>query len=630
MISAFEKAISLVLVFLIINCSIIFGKGNKADIDVISDNITSSLLDGTMGQFSGSDIWDADGIVSRIAFDENGNGYFADIDYSNPDRATWPAARHLTRTERLAIIYRNENDAEKKSVYREAILKLLDYWIDKDYQNSNWWHNQLSNPNIIGEIGILMKNDLNEDQIFELAQLVGRGCFTVNPLLLRYTGANATDIAMSSIKFGVLTGSGNAIKTAVRVVANELDYSLLEGLKKDNTYFQHGNRLYMGGYGVEFISGMTRIIGMLTGTGYGFSEKQLTPFAGFILDGMQVMSFGSILDPTTMGRSVSRVNAQPLRGVASSLLKLADTAEMPRKDELRAYAASIMNDTKSDYGLKYFDKAKFLVINNSDFYFSFRGGDSKMFYSEIINNENILSYNSSYPGVTTIMHTGAELKDISPVYNYSLVPGTTAVYEGDEELANHGDFSNRALVGTYGDKVADGAAVVFAKTEHDGISMTVSCFATDNAAVLLGAGMNDSKGRQLFTTLDQAFASGEYVQNGNVVINNGIKYTVLEGENPVASVNHIFGDWRRNNLTIPNIPAEGDVFTLFMPCSGSYAYSVMAENTEADFKVIVNTDRIQAVQLPDGRVAASFIKKGEFNFEGRTYSGKAGKAYIFE
>lgn len=484
-------------------------------------------------------------------------------------------------------------------------------------------------PNCLGDIGVLMKNDLSRKQLKKLARLVGRGSFTVDVTLNAYTGANAIDLSMSTIKFGALTGNRAAIKKAARTIAGELKYSKAEGLKEDGTFFQHGNRLYMGGYGAEFISGLTQLITMLSGTDYILSAEQLKPLADFILDGMRYMSFGSTLDPTTMGRSVSRLNTQPLKGIVRPLSMLAQTDEMPRKDEIAEYISSINSDKKNDYGLHYYDVAKFIVINNSDFYFSFRGGDNEMLYSEIINDENILSYNSAVPGVTTIMHTGNEYYNISPVYDYSFIPGTTAVYETDDELKAHSDNTYRTLSGTYSDAVADGAAISAIKTSHDGIDMTITCFAVDNAAVILGAGIKNSKGKAMNTTIDQSYYTGSFTQDGNTVIHNGIKYNILSGGTVHADAVHRTGTWNRNNVTLPSLSAEADLFTLYLENNGSYAYSVMSENTDADFTVIENNESLQTVRLPDGRVAAVFFKNGNFSFNGTTYSGKAGEAKIY-
>ena len=630
MTATIQKFFSLLLVTLILFFSGRLGLGNRASVGAVADNLTQGLISGSLSPFSGPDIADPGAIRSLVAEDADGSCYFTDIDYGNQDRAVWPAARHLTRTERLALLFRRETDPDARAAYRDLIFRLLAHWVKNDYTNPNWWHNKLSNPNILGEIGVLMKEELSGDQLKDLAALVGRGCYSVDPTLRAYTGANAVDIAMSSIKFGVLADYAPAIRTALRVVSGALDYSLSEGIKKDGTFFQHGNRLYMGGYGAVFINGMAKVIRMVGGTDFMFSGSQLEPMAHFILTGLRTMSFGNILDPTVMGRSVSRPNAQPLPGIVSSLRLLADTEGMPRREEIAAYADSIENNTKQNYGLHYFDDAKFLVINNGDFYFSFRGGDNLMYYAEITNDENILCYNSTIPGVTTVMRTGGEYLNISPLYDYSAVPGTTAVPETDEEIAAHDDATYRSLTGVYGGKASDGAAAAFAKTKHEGISMTVSCFATDNAAILLGAGMKNDSGKQMYTTLDQAYYTGSFQQDGNTVIHNGIKYELLEGGTLLAGSEHRTGSWRRNNLTLADTMAEGDIFTVRTENTGSYAYTVMAENTDAQFEVIVNTPSVQAVRLPDGRVAASFIAAGSFSDNGKTYVGVIGTAKIFD
>lgn len=631
MISPFTKFITVILVFFISFGSVITNGYKDKNIETVTKNITDGILSGSLGTFSSSDLKNAADIIAAAVFDDDGAAYFPDVDYESLERANWSPSKHLARTERLAVLYRLETDETLKAEYRDMIFALLDYWVKVDPQSDNWWYNRLSTPNVLGEIGVLMRDDLSRKQIRKLAAICGRGCYTVSPVLNDHTGANAIDLSMSSIKFGALTGSRAAIKKAAKVVSGELNYSPGEGLKNDNTFFQHGNRLYMGGYGVTFISGFTNVLKMLSGTEYIFTEEQLQPFAGFILDGLRYMSFGSTLDPTTMGRSVSRKNPQPLPSTANAILELSNIEEMPRRDELKAYAQSIKNDEKSDYGLKYFDTAKFLVINNSDFYFSFRGGEDNLVYSEIINDENVLSYNSSFPGVTTIMHTGKEYNNISPVYDYSFVPGTTAIYETDDELFAHEDYTYRNLKGTYGSAAANGAAAMLIKTSHEGIDMTVSCFATDNAAVLLGAGMKNSQGKSMNTTIDQCFYKGSFTNEDGTVVHNGIKYKIYEGGKLSAGSKIATGNWHRNNLPITDAaPVTADIFTISLENNGSYAYAVMGEKTDAEFEIIKNTEDIQAVRLPDGRIAASFFTAGEFTYGGKTYSGKAGEAKIFE
>lgn len=630
MISVFKKIMDMFMVVCILfGTSIIKGE-NDADIIKICDNISAGLISGKLAPFSASDLKSADEIIKNIVYDEDGDCYFSDVDYQNTERSNWLTKRHINRAERLAILYRLEENKEKKEEYKQYVLELLDYWIKKDFQNSNWWFNKLANPNTLGEIGVLMKEDLSGSRLKKLSELIGRGCFTVNLQTRDYTGANATDIAMSTIKFGALTNSKRTIKWAVKIVSRELEYSNDEGIRKDATFFQHGNRLYMGGYGMVFIDGINTIHALLEGTELGFTSEQLEPLAAFICDGLKHMSFGNTLDPTTVGRSYSRYKSRPLGGTANSLDKLCEIEEMPRKDEIRAYAENIRNNQKNDYGVKLFNESNFIVINNSDFYFSFLGGKKGIYYSEVINSENILGYNSSFPGVTTIFHTGDELLDISPVYDYSFVAGTTAVHETDEQLLAHGDFTYREVKGSFGSTTAKGAAACFAKTEHEGISSTLSCFATDNAAFILGAGIKDEQSRPMNTTINQCFYKGEYECDGTTAIHNGIKYKRLDGGKITVKTEHRNGNWKRNNLSVGDIPAQGDIFTAYFENTGSYAYSVMSENTDEEIKIIMNTEKIQAIVLPDGRIAASFIESGSFDYDGKTYSEKSGVVKIFD
>lgn len=625
-----QKMLSLVLVFITLISTSLTGVNKDSDLETIRNNITQGLAIGKISPFVFSDKHEPSDIIALCAQDGNGGYYFTDIDYSDPDRVSWPAACHVGRAERLAICWASETDYDNKEELLKYTKGLIDNWIREDYQNPNWWHNQLSIPNAMGEIGVLLKDELSFEQLVGLAEIVGRGAYTVSVFAIFRTGANATDLVMATIKYAVITGNRIAMKAAVKRAEQELRYSSYwEGIKKDGTFFQHGERIYTSGYGNVFLSGISNIMLLLSGTKYMFPESKLEPVSHMILEGMRPLSYGNTIDPITLGRAVSRRDARPLLSILPVLRHLASIPEMPRREEIADYITLIENNTKTDNGLRYYEDAKLTVINNSDFYFRFHGGSNRMLYSEIINNENVLSYNSSFPGTTAIMHTGQEYYNISPVLDYSLIPGTTAVYETDEELRAHRDFSNRRLLGIYGSEVDDKACISFVKTRHEGISMTLTCFATDNAAVILGAGLKDSAGRAMNTTINQSFYKGSFTRNGNIVIHNGIKYNLIDGGTLVAEPRHRTGSWSRNNLTLSSEPIEGDLFTVYFENTGSYAYSVMAENTSAEFTVIKNDETVQAVKLPEGRIAAAFFKNGSFSFDGTEYSGKAGNAYFF-
>lgn len=597
--------------------------------ETISENIRNGLLNGELGPYLSTDIEDIEELLSLTETDADGDMFFRDLDYSVNTSGSWRPRFHVQRLYYIAECCVRESDPEEKENLAGIVRSLADYWIKKDYQSVNWWYNEIAMPLLLGQTAILAGGIFGGDRIGKITGLVGRGCLTVNPDTANLTGTNATDAAVATIYYGALTENSKALRKAVATLGSELNYCGTEGLQRDGTFFQHGKRLYIGEYGFSFVKNYAEVLYILDGTDYSFSEKQLGPLSYYILNGIKAVTFGDTVDPAVCGRGVSRSAPENAGSLVPYLRMLAGTGNMPDSEDILAFADSIENNTKTGIGLRYFSDAAFLVINNPDFYFSFRGGSRDMYYAETLNGENILSYNSSFPGTTTIMGKGGEYDGISPVMDYSLVPGSTAVSETDEQLKAHTDFNKRALPGTYLSAAGKSAAISAAKTEHEGIGMTVACFATDEMAVLLGAGMKNREGKPMTTAVNQCLYSGDAYSDGNTFVHSGVKYVFLDGGTAEMSVVSRTGSYYRNNLSESRDSVTKDVFTLSLPCGGSYAYCVSGVNTYARAQVIVNNEKVQAVVLPDGRTAAVFWSAGSFTYNGKTYASAVPAAKLY-
>ena len=172
-------------------------------------------------------------------------------------------------------------------------------------------------------------------------------------------------------------------------------------------------------------------------------------------------------------------------------------------------------------------------------------------------------------------------------------------------------------------------AICAAKTSHEGNDMTVSCFATDKSAVILGTGMTNTEGKPMITTIEQCRYAGTYQSDGRNITHAGIKYSILQGGNVNVYTENRTGTYQRNNKTANSTTYSGEVFFATMDYSGGFAYSVMAEKDSDSYTVIENNEKIQAVRLPNGKIAAVFIKPGSFSFEGKRYTSLFAKAVIF-
>lgn len=592
----------------------------------VADNAEDLLATGIIAPTGIPDDTEIERIKKLLVDDKNGGFFFSDIDYNNLDN--FRPRNHLNRLYYFAYKAKNSNGNERAEC-ADICVKLVNNWVNNNYKSTNWWYNEIYTPDMLISSLYLMDNFLSSETKKAVLSIVENGVFTKNESTKSNTGANCLDTAAISILYGGFVNDADTVEYSVNRVQKELTFSDYEGMKSDYSFFQHGNRIYMGAYGIDFVGSVADIAAILNGTKYSFSKSTLQPLCDYILKGLGTVCYGNKIDPTVIGRSVSRNAPDESEKLAGYLKLLVSNSEIGCKNDIRELISSIENNTKSDKGVHYFDIAKFIVINNSDFYFSWRGGDNKLYYGESINNENILAYNTSYPGVTTIMSDGKALNHLSAIRDYSLFPGTTAVYESDSELSEHINWNNRKLTGTYLDYNKAGIVISSAKTTHESIDMTVSCFATDNSAVLLGSGLKNAEGKEMITTIQQCNYAGTHTFDGKNIVHSGIKYSILQGGEAHVYTQQQRGNYKRNNLSENSTMYSGEVFFATLNNNGSYAYSVMGENTNDNYIVIENNEAIQAVVLPNGKIAAVFYEPGSFDYGGKTYISETAAALVF-
>ncbi len=126
MVTVFEKILDYFMVLCLLFGSLITNGAENNDLNTIGNNIVYGLVSGNFSPFASSDIYDGETIISKIETDNDGNCRFADVDYKDKDRASWLTARHITRTEQLAILYRRETDENIKIICNTDSIQAIE------------------------------------------------------------------------------------------------------------------------------------------------------------------------------------------------------------------------------------------------------------------------------------------------------------------------------------------------------------------------------------------------------------------------------------------------------------------------------------------------------------------------
>ena len=565
---------------------------------------------------------------SLVPGDIPGTWYWPDVDYANQDRANWRAAAHYRRLQ-TAIMVAGPQRLREDPVFTAKIIGALEYWLQKRFTNPNWWHNDIGVPRNIADILLLLYPVLPRDVLIRGAALVGTGSMATRPEISeKWTGANLIWGASNTIKHAILVEDGALLCQAVERAAKELEIARdgQEGIQPDGSFYQHGPRLYSGGYGRSFADEISQMTYCLQQTPYQFPKTCLDSFLVHILDGLQFMSRGDSLDYACIGREFTRFDAVRAGKLKDALQLMTKTADMPRQPELAAYLDA-MNGGKALHCTKYFPQVALLCHHMDGVYVGAKFATDQIWDAEICNGEGELCYNMSYGTHTCIMHDGSEYLDIAPLWDYARIPGTTARTESDEQLLAHRDWWCAPLPNShYGGMQKENRAVIYELAQHDGVEAYVSDFAFDGGFVSLGTGIQAVPDEQLVTTVDQCHLQGSVQEKDNSVIHHQIRYTGLDGTVIHWEEKEVTGSWQRNNFTTQVPPATGTVLTLYIPQEKNrYAYMISAaERTVPEVEVLRNDTSVQAIRLADGSVMAVFHEEGNLEVDRRCIHGNPG------
>lgn len=588
------------------------------------------------------------------AFEEiQSDGSFADIDYQSHEQTNWKPDEHLVKLKNLCISYVNQKGKFYKN--HEAYTKIingLNFWQNANPTSTNWYMQEISSPQKLGCILVLMRfgeekvPEETENAILERMKETGG-----NPK--KWTGANKADIALHYVYRGALTGDESLISFAAKQAYSTLEYTKKEGFQYDNSYQQHGPQLYITGYGNSIINAVAAIAAATADTKYAMPQEAIDLVRGFINETYIRVGRGKYRLYNTGGRSLSREDSLDFTGDITLYEKL----KIIDKENSELYDAVIdrLNGTKSpDYLVEqkntHYWRSDYTLHTVPGFTFDVRTVSNRTYRNENGNKENLKGYFLA-DGAYSIYVDGDEYYNIFPVWDFSLIPGTTTPHVKDIPLPQEwGTYGSGAFAGG----VSDGKCGISAYAYNDkdfsvNTSANKSYFMIDNMIICIGTGINSSNPNEIMTTLNQCLSDENAIaidENGNFkTIENGkadltgykgiyhdkVGYAFLDDNKISVSKQIQQGKWTDINTSSSNKDLiEKEVFTLTInhgvkPSGKSYKYVLLPGIDSADELKNYNTENIKtvsendihAVKLADSEtVYGVFFKAGTLEIDG--------------
>lgn len=562
------------------------------------------------------------------AFEEiQSDGSFADIDYQSHEQTNWKPDGHLVNIKNLCISYVNPKGKFYKN--HEAYTKIingLNLWQNANPTSTNWYMQEISSPQKLGCILVLMRfgeekvPEETENAILERMKETGG-----NPK--KWTGANKADIALHYVYRGALTGDESLISFAAKQAYSTLEYTKKEGFQYDNSYQQHGPQLYITGYGNAIINAVAAIAAATADTKYAMPQEAIDLVRGFINETYIRVGRGKYRLYNTGGRSLSREDSLNFTGDITLYEKL----KIIDKENSQLYDAVIdrLSGTKSpDYLVEqkhtHYWRSDYTLHTVPDFTFDVRTVSNRTYRNENGNKENLKGYFLA-DGAYSIYVDGDEYYNIFPVWDFSLIPGTTTPHVKDIPLPHEwGTYGSGAFSGG----VSDGQCGISAYAYNDkdfsvNTSANKSYFMIDNMIICIETGINSSNPNEIMTTLNQCLSAENAIaidKNGNLkTIENGkadltgykgiyhdkVGYAFLDDNKISVNKQIQQGKWTDINTSSSNQDLiEKEVFTLTInhgvkPSGESYKYVLLPGINSADELKNYNTENIKTVSETD-------------------------------
>lgn len=560
-----KNPILTIVFFLSVTCNLLQAKSYDTPNSRVKDNEFEQLMQKIRQDFA--DNPSSDKIAEELKTYNEADGSFTDVDYASIQRTNWPPLIHIDRLYDFAFAYTNPQNShyEDEALYN-TIVKGLEYWHERNPWCHNWWYNQIAEPQRLGVLLIQMRTGKKqiptelESKMLERIKKDGG-----HPA--KWTGANRTDIALHWIYRACLQQDETDLETALENVYNPIVYTTKEGFQHDNSYFQHGQQLYIGGYGDEILKGITQVAMYTRGTRFAIPQEKLALVSKFMRETYYATIRGQYMLFDVLGRGVSRPEVTNKSHTALFAKRMVELDEA-HADEFKAIIARLEGKKPADFAMQpkhtHYFRGDYTLHIRPGYTFDVRTVSTRTMRCEYGNGENLKTYFMS-DGCTNIVTDGNEYDGIFPVWNWARIPGVTApqATEIPKAVSDWQTPGTSTFAGGVSDSLYGVSTYSYIDTIVDvRTSARKGWFFFDDEVVCLGAGICSASDLEINTTINQCLLA----QDEKVLVRSGRK------QMPVAEGNVRYNspEWVLHNDVAYLFPAGGDVFVAKQPQSGNW------------------------------------------------------------
>lgn len=550
------------------------------------------------------------------------DGSFPDLNYvATYDGAYFPCGTHLKRLDSMAVAYRKpDSKFHDSSKLLNKIVAGLDYWYKERPVSKNWWFNEIGAPQDYMVPLILLKGKISDKKLLHYSSFLKDLTWNKG-----HKGKNRTWVSSVTIHKGCIENNIELVRIGFKSIASTIQIVSRqgdEGIKIDGSFHQHRPQLYSGGYGLSYVDDIAYYLQLVRGTAFEpyFTQEKKNIFIDLLLNGHRWLGYRETFDFGAVGRNISR--SKGVSNVSATVLERMEQSDPSHAMDYVAWRKHLSGAAFPVPGNKYFWKSDFMVQHGTNYYLSAKVISARTNGTEMLNNENLKGYNLPF-GATNILTSGKEYKSIFPVWEWTRIPGTTAVQHPDSARLDGYHFGKN----DFGGGVSNGKSGMIAyQHDYKGVKANKAYFFLEDVLVCLGAGITFDALQEVATTVNQCYFSGnmvvgkenlvttykenESVKNPAWVYHDRVGYLFPSGGEITAGSKQQTGSWKDINLSESGKEISADIFNLWIShgkkaTNGKYAYMIVPDKSLDEFQkftttqtinIVNNTPEVQAVK----------------------------------
>lgn len=556
------------------------------------------------------------------------DGSWPDIDYTDQSRSLWQLEKHLDRIISLSSLH--------TPLSTKKAISALRFWFKGNFVNPNWWYQKIGIPRRILAIAYQLDENIPDDlrpEVIKSLSVIDSDDYPARPggdriqvisnhakaLLWQRDEARATQLFAkieAEAQFGPIeetmydASGGQEVRNEHRPAGR--------GFQSDMTFHHRGDRVDCTmTYGMEVPEFYTQWALMLQSTPWRFTDEHTHFIIDYLLDAVRWhLVNDEQVEPSALNRELARPGKAEFNKT-EILQRLLCLCNGYREDELKSFAAHANNLI----GARYFWQSDYFAFKNANYQAAVRMHSHRNANQEYPHNSEGIKNHFRGDGACHFSPSGArgvEYHQIWPVFNFSMVPGTTSPLLTEMPPMNEVQMRRSPIFfsGAITDKSLAACAMDF-KTYRNDLQARKSWFFFDEGYVCLGTGITSTLPDTIVTTIEQSLLPCH------------ARYTLI-GDNPVMETEGMrHGTWANvvRDSEFADIEASLPVYSLAInhgvrPENASYAYTVAPLSTPENavwYKVIAQNNIAHAVTSADENVGfCVFFEPGRIEICGHS------------